>query len=71
METQWNAEKKYLPRSFVVDYFDSKTGELRTSLAYRNQWQRIGAFDIPRLILEVAAEKGARTLGRSCFPTFG
>jgi hypothetical protein len=58
LETQWNADHKYLPRSFVVDYFDSKSGELRTSTAYHNEWQRVGSYDIPRLTLEITTEKG-------------
>jgi hypothetical protein len=61
LETQWNSQQKYLPRSFVVDYFDTKTGEFRSSVAYHNEWQRVGAYDIPRVILEVSSEKGTPT----------
>ena len=33
LEVQWNPEKKYLPRSFVINYFDTKSGQLRESRA--------------------------------------
>lgn len=58
LETVRNAENKYLPRAFTMNFFDSKTGELRTSLAYWNEWQRVGKFDLPKTIVEVAATKG-------------
>jgi len=58
MEIERNAENKYLPRSFTMNFFDGKSGELRTSLAYWNAWQRIGKFDLPKTILEINASKG-------------
>ncbi len=57
LEVEWNAEKKYLPRSFAMNYFDSKTGELRESHAFHNKWLRLGGFDLPKLILEIAVER--------------
>ncbi len=58
LEIVRNAEHKYLPRSFTMNFFDAKTGELKTSLAYLNEWQQVGAFDLPKTIVEVSAEKG-------------
>ncbi len=39
-----------------------KSGELKESLAYWNSWRRVGDFDLPERILEVAAgPQGAKT----------
>jgi hypothetical protein len=53
-----NAENKYLPRSFTMNFFSAKSGELKTSLSYLNEWQRVGAFDLPKTIVEVSAQQG-------------
>ncbi len=58
LEIERNPEYKYLPRSFVMNFFDSKTDELRESLGYWNSWQRVGQFDLPKKIIEVDARKG-------------
>jgi hypothetical protein len=58
LEVVRNAENKYLPRSFAMNFFDAASGELKTSVAYRNDWQRIGNFDVPKTILEVSTQKG-------------
>ncbi len=58
LEIERNQENKYLPRSFTMNFFDTKSGDLRTSLAYFNSWQRVGAFDLPKQIIEIDAHKG-------------
>jgi hypothetical protein len=58
LEIVRNAENKYLPRSFTMNFFDSKTGVQKMSLGYLNEWQRVGAFDLPRKIVEVSAQQG-------------
>jgi hypothetical protein len=58
LEIERNPENKYLPRSFTMNFFDAKSGDLRTSLAYFNSWQRVGAFDLPKQIIEIDAHKG-------------
>ncbi len=62
LEIEWNPDKKYLPRSFVVNYIDSKTGELRESHAFLNTWHRLGGFDLPQRILEIAVERGSTSI---------
>jgi hypothetical protein len=62
LEVDWNPEKKYLPRSFAINYFDSKSGELRQSHAFHNGWRRLGGFDLPTLILEIAVERGSTSV---------
>lgn len=61
LEIVRSAENKYLPRSFAMSFFDSASGELKGSLAYRNDWQRVGNFDLPKRILEIDAHKGGST----------
>lgn len=58
LEIERNAENKYLPRAFTMNFFDSASGDLKMSLGYWNSWQRVGKFDLPKSILEVAAHKG-------------
>ncbi len=58
LEIVRNAEHKYLPRAFTMNFFDAKSGELKTSLGYWNDWQRVGAFDLPKTIIEIDARKG-------------
>jgi hypothetical protein len=58
LEVSRNAENKYLPRSFTMNFFDARAGELKTSLAYFNDWQRLGNFDLPKTILESLARSG-------------
>jgi hypothetical protein len=53
-----NPENKYLPRAFTMNFFDSASGALTTSLGYWNDWQRVGSFDLPKTILEISAGPG-------------
>lgn len=58
LENAWNADKKVLPRSYVVNTWDAKTGELRSAVAYHQAWKRIGPFDMPASIDVVRASAG-------------
>ncbi|MCI0465361.1 MAG: DUF3386 family protein [Gemmataceae bacterium] len=53
LENQVTAEKKFLPVSYVVNTWDLKSGALRSSAAFHDTWQRVGAFDLPATILVV------------------
>lgn len=55
LDVVWNAEHKYLPRVFVMSFFDAATGELKRSAAHVNEWERVGDFDLPSRILEIDA----------------
>ncbi len=70
LEIERNAENKYLPRSFTMNFFDAKSGDLRTSLGYFNSWQRVGAFDLPKQIIEVDAHKGGASTKEIAFSNF-
>ena len=58
MENRQNAEKKYLPSNYVVNYWDVKTGALKKSVTHYNTFTRIGKFDLPLSALIVTAEDG-------------
>jgi hypothetical protein len=42
-----NAEGKYLPRSYVVQYWETATGALQRSETVMEKWKRVGKFDLP------------------------
>jgi hypothetical protein len=60
LENEWNAEGKYLPRVVTLSNWVRSTGELKSSTAVTNTWQRIGSYDIPKTILEVTTGKDLR-----------
>jgi hypothetical protein len=47
LENNLNAEKQYLPATYVVNYWDLKTNALQRAEAHYQSWQRIGRFDLP------------------------
>ena len=67
LEIERNAEQKYLPRSFTMNFFDAESGQLRSSLGYFNSWQRVGQLDLPKTILEVDARQGTPTTKQIVF----
>jgi Protein of unknown function (DUF3386) len=57
-----NDDGKYLPEAFTMTFWDVASGQLKRSLAYWNQWRRVGGFDLPEHIIEVSAgSEGAKT----------
>lgn len=53
-------ENKFLPASYIVNTWDSKTDALTSSEAHHQTWQRIGAYDLPEETLSVKATAGNR-----------
>jgi hypothetical protein len=47
VENEKNAEGKFLPRSYIVQYWDDATGNLLRTETVRDGWKRVGAFDLP------------------------
>ncbi|MEX2111912.1 MAG: DUF3386 family protein [Pirellulales bacterium] len=47
LENEKNAEGKFLPRSYIVQYWDEPTGQLLRTETVQDRWQRVGAFDLP------------------------
>jgi hypothetical protein len=65
IENRQNAEKKYLPATYVVATWDSKSGALRSSVTHHNTWTRVGKLDLPATLTVVTAEASkqvARTI---------
>ena len=52
-----NPKGKFLPASYVVDFWDAKTGELTRSVATHQRWVRVGGFDLPKATLAVTAAR--------------
>ena len=47
LDNDLNAEKKYLPRSYTVHYWDAVSGKLERSETIQNRWTRLGSWDLP------------------------
>jgi hypothetical protein len=47
LDNDTNAEGKFLPRSYTVQYWDEKTGDPVRSETVQDRWTRVGAFDLP------------------------
>jgi hypothetical protein len=47
LDNERNREGKFLPRSYVVHYWDAATGALRRTEAIQDRWQRVGEWDLP------------------------
>jgi hypothetical protein len=58
LENSRNAEKHFLPTSFVVNSWDLKSDALRSSEAHHQTWERVGKFDLPVTTLIVRATSG-------------
>jgi hypothetical protein len=58
LENHLNAEKHFLPGTYVVNTWDLKTDVLKRSDTYHHTWQRFGAFDLPTELLVVSATDG-------------
>lgn len=62
-EVSRNAEKKHLPKSYVVTTFDAATGAIQQSRQLTNEWAAIGGYDLPaRLTAVVNKADGSRTV---------
>jgi hypothetical protein len=47
LENDRNAEGRFLPRAYVVQYWASGTGRLVRTEAVQDRWQRVGSWDLP------------------------
>jgi hypothetical protein len=47
LENDRNPEGLFLPRSYVVQYWDATTGDLKRTVAVQERWQRIASWDLP------------------------
>jgi hypothetical protein len=59
LDNDVNAEGKYLPRSYTVQYWDALTGALQRTETVRDRWRRVGPFDLPvQHIVTAASDEG-------------
>lgn len=73
LENRTNAEGKYLPVSYVVNYWDMKTGQLVRNEAHHQTWTRVDRFDLPvkECLVTAAAEEVSAAPGASAAPRAG
>jgi hypothetical protein len=56
-ENRTNVEGKFLPASFVVHYWDAKSGELTKTEANLQTWTRVSHYDLPVTTRVITATK--------------
>ena len=61
LETTPTANGKFLPRNFVVNYFDAKTGIIKRSEAFTDEYQKIQGVWLPASRRIVKAAEGKLT----------
>jgi hypothetical protein len=64
LENRLNEEKKFLPLCYVVNTWEGKTNALKSSQAFHQTWQRVGAFDLPATVTVVTATAGKQEARR-------
>lgn len=57
LENRTNTEGKFLPVSYVVHYWDAKSGELQRTESHFQSWTRVGGFDLPVVAKTITATK--------------
>jgi hypothetical protein len=57
LENRKNEEGKYLPTTFVVHYWDAKTGQLTKAESNLQTWTRVGGFDLPTVVKVITVGK--------------
>jgi Protein of unknown function (DUF3386) len=64
LENRPNKEGKYLPASYVVHYWDTKTGDLQRTESHSQSWTRVDGVDLPVTAMVITATKSlsARSL---------
>ncbi len=47
LENDKNAQGRFLPRSYLVQYWDAATGRLLRTETVQTRWERVGDWDVP------------------------
>ena len=59
LDNDLNADKKYLPRSYIVHYWDAASGKLEYTETIQNRWTRLGSWDLPtQLTVQTSSSQG-------------
>ncbi len=48
LDNQKNAEGRYLPHCYTVQYWSEPTGKLERTETVQENWTRVGSWDLPR-----------------------
>lgn len=60
MDVARNADGGYLPKFYTVSYWDTKTGALKSTSVVRDDWIRVGHWDLPARLLTVESRGDAK-----------
>lgn len=55
-----NAEEKYLPAVYTVSFWEAESGKLKSTLVVRDEWTRLGRWDVPVRMIQIETSDGAR-----------
>ena len=47
LDSDRNAEGRFLPHSYVVNYWDAVTGKLNRVETFQERWRKVGSCDLP------------------------
>jgi hypothetical protein len=61
LDSTKSAEGKFLTTSYVVHYWDAKSGELQRSEGHEQSWTRVGGFDLPKHTRVVTTSKDVQS----------
>ncbi len=70
LEIDRNPEGKYLPRTFNATFWDAKSGAVTGNSTFLNTWQRVGAFDLPKRVVEIQCDPGEHHVKEVTFSNF-
>lgn len=56
-----NPDNQFLPRSYVVRYWDAKTGKLDRTQTVLNRWHRVGTLDLPAELVQISSSAAGLT----------
>lgn len=56
MEMSRNSDEKLLPACYSLSWWDVESGDLTASETVRNEWVRVGDWDLPARLLSVRTE---------------
>jgi hypothetical protein len=65
LDNDINTDKKFLPRSYTVQYWNAATGQLQRTETIQNRWTRVGAWDLPTqltVLTASAAGQGVKSM---------
>ena len=64
LENDTNTEGRFLPHSYVVQYWDAASGKLLSAETTQERWQRVGSLDLPVLHSVTTASTSGSDAGR-------